>query len=266
MAWKSALSRLQRAASAPAPAPARRMLGFGSDLMAHRSALAAAKRTRTVKLKMKSAEFDDDPEADAAWKYVFSAPLCMLQDAALRLLTIRFCGCTFFPLVLPLFFRRRIALKVKDEDYRGVDSKYVSKMRSSGRFDLKAHVSKLEDEMMEEMAEALRRTVYKTDQVFAMLDIAMHELQSSSTLAEWQERLNSFKMVRVAAGRRRNVLAVHRRALGFRIRNEEAVQQMYPLPPIPEPCFSVAGMTHAHEDGERASEENVAAREAGPAS
>jgi len=204
------------------------MLGFGSDLMAHRSALAAAKRTRTVKLKMKSAEFDDDPEADAAWK--------------------------------------RIALKVKDEDYRGVDSKYVSKMRSSGRFDLKAHVSKLEDEMMEEMAEALRRTVYKTDQVFAMLDIAMHELQSSSTLAEWQERLNSFKMVRVAAGRRRNALAVHRRALGFRIRNEEAVQQMYPLPPIPEPCFSVAGMTHAHEDGERASEENVAAREAGPAS
>eukprot|EP00636_Phaeomonas_parva_P016057 CAMPEP_0118861164 /NCGR_PEP_ID=MMETSP1163-20130328/6783_1 /TAXON_ID=124430 /ORGANISM="Phaeomonas parva, Strain CCMP2877" /LENGTH=159 /DNA_ID=CAMNT_0006794951 /DNA_START=345 /DNA_END=824 /DNA_ORIENTATION=- len=127
----------------------------------------------------------------------------------------------------------RVAEKLKDDNYGAdeIDSKYIDKVRASGRYDVKgSHVQRLEEELMEEMAEALGRTVRRTDHAFACLDVALYELETAPTAAEWEERLVVFQAVRSKADNQRSALAVHRRALGFRLRNEQLVASMYPLP------------------------------------
>ena len=128
----------------------------------------------------------------------------------------------------------RIAAKVQDGDYEGAaDSKYVRRVRESQRFDVKGHVEKLEEELLEEMAEALGRTVSRCDHAFAMLDVAMAEYAAAQSASEQESALRSLVMLRREAMERRTALMIHRQALGFRIRNEAEVRRFYPLPDLP---------------------------------
>lgn len=115
-----------------------------------------------------------------------------------------------------------------------IQTQYLEKIRQV--HDPNQHVKTLEDELMGAMAEALRK---QSNKIYFEYNIMKEQLEiyldKSSSLKRRQEARIIFNERCVAAKRAKWELIVHRQAIGFRIKNHDTVNDMFPIPPpLPE--------------------------------
>jgi len=125
----------------------------------------------------------------------------------------------------------RLANNIKDVDMGTTfsDQKHIEKLRVS--FDPCDSISRLEDELMEEMANALGKTGRKCDVLFKLLvklkikyDIIDENDSEKNILA------THFNEVRRLATDARRDLIIHRQCCGFTWQNHKIIMEEYPLP------------------------------------
>lgn len=128
----------------------------------------------------------------------------------------------------------RIATNIKGEAIVSDKvSKHIESLKSS--YDPSDHITKLEEELCEEMAAALGRSGSKCDHYYnALMKMEKYcedTLQSSNfTTNEKMQVINNFNELLVKARNAREELIIHRQAIGFVWRNQKIVEDQYPMP------------------------------------
>jgi hypothetical protein len=97
----------------------------------------------------------------------------------------------------------------------------------------------LERQLVEEMADALRRSTEKVDAALATLRRIEHAIGTAATVEERDQDVAAFNRERVRALEAYWELVIHREALGFRRHDE--VARAYPIPPPIAPPASPPG-------------------------
>ena len=99
------------------------------------------------------------------------------------------------------------------------------------RLDLAQPAATLERQLVEEMADALRRSTDKVDTALATLVRIEHDVEAA-TAAEREDLVGAFNRQRTCALQAYWELVIHREALGFRRHDE--IARAYPIPPRKE--------------------------------
>eukprot|EP00656_Telonema_subtile_P036834 TRINITY_DN4089_c0_g2_i1.p1 TRINITY_DN4089_c0_g2~~TRINITY_DN4089_c0_g2_i1.p1 ORF type:complete len:176 (+),score=54.61 TRINITY_DN4089_c0_g2_i1:88-615(+) len=93
-------------------------------------------------------------------------------------------------------------------------------------------VKEQEEELLQEIASALRRT--EQSLLFACLEVEVAGRAADTAAAQGDRKLcelvDTFNALRKKAHERRHALTVHRQACGFRVGNREIVEDTYPIP------------------------------------
>ena len=115
-----------------------------------------------------------------------------------------------------------------------IQNQYLEKMRTV--HDPNQHIKTLEDELMGAMAEALKK---QSDKIYIeyhqMNELLNIYLDDSLSLKRRKDARIKFNECRNAAKHAKWELIVHRQAIGFRIKNHDTVNEMFPIPPpLPE--------------------------------
>jgi len=90
----------------------------------------------------------------------------------------------------------------------------------------------LERQLVEEMADALRRSTEKVDTALATLVRIERDIAAAATAAQRENLVGAFNRQRNCALQAYWELVIHREALGFRRHDE--VARAYPIPPSKE--------------------------------
>ena len=140
------------------------------------------------------------------------------------------------------------AATLKDEKS---DSIYLARIRRDV-VDIKDHVERIEEEILEEMSAALGRTAGRCDYKFFMLDKAKEAVDGCGhDQTQRRAAIEAFNAARQEAEKARRALLIHRQAVGFRTQNYQEVSKFWPLPEKMEE--GEAGATAGAEgDGEAA--------------
>ena len=109
----------------------------------------------------------------------------------------------------------------------GCESMYLDRLRKG--YDVKAHVETIEEELAEEMAQALGRTTSKCDYQFALLDRERKAYEAAADPEQRAEAAEAFEKQRLACVKARQDLLIHRQALGFKTKNHDVVDKFYPI-------------------------------------
>mmetsp|Transcript_9797 Transcript_9797/g.12866 ORF Transcript_9797/g.12866 Transcript_9797/m.12866 type:complete len:233 (-) Transcript_9797:71-769(-) len=134
---------------------------------------------------------------------------------------------------------KRLAEQIKDGD-EVTDSIYMARLRSN--HDVRDHVEKIEEEILEEMASALGRTGDKCNYHFYLLEKQGQICDQTFETAKSKTKKdkNSYNLVlsevaefnrllKLAEQVRREVI-IHRQAIGFQTGNYLAIERAWPLP------------------------------------
>ena len=142
---------------------------------------------------------------------------------------------------------KNLAATLKDEQS---DSPYLARIRRDV-VDMKDHVERIEEEVLEEMSAALGRTATRCDYKFFMLDKAKEKVDAAAHRSQRRAAIEAFNAARLEAEEARRALLIHRQAIGFRTQNYQEVSKFWPLPKKMEE--EEEGSTSAAEgDGEAA--------------
>jgi len=95
-------------------------------------------------------------------------------------------------------------------------------------FMVKNSVDKTQEEIIQEMAKALGHTGDKLEIVLKELQMIEEKLESISDINEYNAMIDSFNSLRKQALNRREMLMIHREALGAFKHNH--IDQYYPIP------------------------------------
>lgn len=119
---------------------------------------------------------------------------------------------------------KRLAEQIKD----GGDSIYLARLSQS--YDKRDHIEKIEDEIREEMAQALGRAGSKCDYMFLLLERLGKQYDEATDVLTKRELAVKFNSQRDIAMKAREDLAIHRQAAGLRVKNQHIVEEFWPLP------------------------------------
>lgn len=135
------------------------------------------------------------------------------------------------PVSRPAPVWNRLANKIKDVDLETTfsDQNHLEKLRVS--HDPCDTISKLEEELVEEMANALGKTGRKCAELFKVLDRLQAKYDGSSMRLEKNVLAVQFNEVRKLAESARRDLIIHRQCCGFTWQNHHIIMKEYPLPP-----------------------------------
>ena len=118
----------------------------------------------------------------------------------------------------------RLVRELKDT---GFESPYLDRLRA--RLDPAEAMSRLETEIVQEMAQALGRTEDKLNYALLRLELAGREVDAAPDEAERAARVRTFNARRAEALDARRNLVIHREAIG--IRRNKVLEDLYPVPP-----------------------------------
>ncbi len=92
----------------------------------------------------------------------------------------------------------------------------------------KDSVDKTQEEILEEMAKALGHTGYKLEMVLEELGRISRQLEATADTGEYNALVDAFNTLRKQALMRRDMLMIHREAVGARKHNY--LDKYYPIP------------------------------------
>jgi hypothetical protein len=118
----------------------------------------------------------------------------------------------------------RLVRELKDTGY---ESPYLDRLRA--RLDPAEAVSRLETEIVQEMAQALGRTEDKLNYALLRLELAGRAIEDAPDPLVRYERVREFNVLRNEALDARRNLQIHREAIG--IRRNRVLDDLYPIPP-----------------------------------
>jgi len=119
---------------------------------------------------------------------------------------------------------RTLVRELKDSGY---ESPYLDRLRA--RLDPAEAVSRLEAEIVQEMAQALGRTEDKLNYALLRVELAGRALDAAPDDAARLDLVAAFNARRAEAIDARRNLAIHREAIG--IRRNRVLEEIYPIPP-----------------------------------
>ncbi len=117
----------------------------------------------------------------------------------------------------------RLVRELKDTGY---ESPYLDRLRA--RLDPAEAVSRLETEIVQEMAQALGRTEDKLNYALLRLELAARAIDTAPDQLVRYERVKEFNALREDAIQARRNLQIHREAIG--IRRNRMLDDLYPIP------------------------------------
>jgi hypothetical protein len=118
----------------------------------------------------------------------------------------------------------RLVRELKDTGY---ESPYLDRLRA--RLDPSEAVSRLETEIVQEMAQALGRTEDKLNYALLRLELAARAIDTATDALVRYDRVKEFNALRDEAIDARRNLQIHREAIG--IRRNRMLDDLYPIPP-----------------------------------
>ncbi|MBY0275262.1 hypothetical protein K2Z84_07975 [Candidatus Binatia bacterium] len=118
----------------------------------------------------------------------------------------------------------RLVRELKDTGY---ESPYLDRLRA--RLDPAEAVTRLETEIVQEMAQALGRTEDKLNYALLRLELAGRAIDTAPDELVRYERVREFNALRQEAIEARRNLQIHREAIG--IRRNRMLDDLYPIPP-----------------------------------
>ena len=118
----------------------------------------------------------------------------------------------------------RLVRELKDTGY---ESPYLDRLRA--RLDPAEAVSRLETEIVQEMAQALGRTEDKLNYALLRLELAARAIDTAPDELVRYDRTKEFNALRDEAIQARRNLQIHREAIG--IRRNRMLDDLYPIPP-----------------------------------
>ena len=118
----------------------------------------------------------------------------------------------------------KLVRELKDTGY---ESPYLDRLRA--RLDPAEAVSRLETEIVQEMAQALGRTEDKLNHALLRLELATRAIDAAPDELARYERVREFNALRLEAIEARRNLQIHREAIG--IRRNRVLDDLYPIPP-----------------------------------
>lgn len=118
----------------------------------------------------------------------------------------------------------RLVRELKDTGY---ESPYLDRL--SARLDPSEAVSRLETEIVQEMAQALGRTEDKLNYALLRLELAARAIDTATDALVRYDRVKEFNALRDEAIDARRNLQIHREAIG--IRRNRMLDDLYPIPP-----------------------------------
>jgi DNA topoisomerase VI subunit B len=92
----------------------------------------------------------------------------------------------------------------------------------------KDSVDKTQEEIIEEMAKALGHTGYKLEVVLEEMKKMEREMQDLDNIDEYNEMVENFNTLRRQALNRKEMLMIHREALG--VYKHNYIDKYYPIP------------------------------------
>jgi DNA topoisomerase VI subunit B len=92
----------------------------------------------------------------------------------------------------------------------------------------KDSVDKTQEEIIEEMAKALGHTGYKLEVVLEEMKKMEREMQDLDNIDEYNEMVETFNTLRRQALNRKEMLMIHREALG--VYKHNYIDKYYPIP------------------------------------
>jgi hypothetical protein len=130
---------------------------------------------------------------------------------------------------------RTLAQKLKAApDLTSLEGKHIDKIKKQGVYSVEDSVGKLEEELQEEMAQALGRTGDKLEYVFKLMKLAQKSyyksIENSEELIKRQLAAETFNTLREEVDTRRRDLIIQRQAVGFYWRNHQIITDHYPIP------------------------------------
>jgi len=117
----------------------------------------------------------------------------------------------------------RLVRELKDTGY---ESPYLDRLRA--RLDPAEAVSRLETEIVQEMAQALGRTEDKLNYALLRLELAARAIDTAPDELVRYDRVKEFNALREDAIQARRNLQIHREAIG--IRRNRMLDDLYPIP------------------------------------
>ena len=114
------------------------------------------------------------------------------------------------------------------------EGKHVDKLKKQGVYSVEDTIGKLEEELQEEMAQALGRTGDKLQYIYKLMKLAennYHEaVEKGEEVAYRQAAAEAFNTIREEVDTRRRDLIIQRQAVGFYWRNHHIITDHYPIP------------------------------------